>query len=133
MFLLPLMVRLPGCRCVLASDCVDNVQACKDSVEQDLMREASRINDLVMERAAARLMEGVTEYGTATNLSWLGIPAYGKTGTAENASGVDHSWFTGYVVPEEGSPIAITVLVEQSGGRLYASSVATDVLWTLFN
>ena len=38
-----------------------------------------------------------------------------------------------YVVPEEGSPIAITVLVEQSGGRLYASSVATDVLWTLFN
>ena len=61
MFLLPLMDRLPGCRCVLASDCVDNVQACKDSVEQDLMREASRINDLVMERAAARLKEGVTE------------------------------------------------------------------------
>ena len=42
MFLLPLMDRLPGCRCVLASDCVDNVQACKDSVEQNLMREASR-------------------------------------------------------------------------------------------
>ena len=42
---------------MLASDCVDNVQACKDSVEQDLMREASRINDLVMERAAA-LPEG---------------------------------------------------------------------------
>ena len=61
MFLLPLMDRLPGCRCVLASDCVDNVQACKDSVEQNLMREASRINDQVMERAAARLKEGVTE------------------------------------------------------------------------
>lgn len=40
-FLLPLMDRLPDCRCVLASDCVDDVQACKDSVEQDLMREAS--------------------------------------------------------------------------------------------
>ena len=60
-FLLPLMDRLPDCRCVLASDCVDDVQACKDSVEQDLMREASRINDLVMERAVKRLKEGVTE------------------------------------------------------------------------
>ena len=55
------MDRLPDCRCVLASDCVDDVQACKDSVEQDLMREASRINDLVMERAVKRLKEGVTE------------------------------------------------------------------------
>ena len=60
-FLLPLMDRCPGCRCQLASDCVDDARACKDASEQALMRTASRINDQVMERAAARLHEGVTE------------------------------------------------------------------------
>jgi peptidoglycan glycosyltransferase len=78
-----------------------------------------------------KLMAGVTKYGTASNLSDLGIKTYGKTGTAENASGIDHSWFTGFAEPRKGSPIAITVLVEQSGGQLYASSVAADILWKL--
>ena len=119
---------------VYAYEMVDKVLNQDGTVKKQYLPE--KPEQLITEEEAAYLqdlMEGVTEYGTATNLSWLGIPAYGKTGTAENASGVDHSWFTGYVVPEEGSPIAITVLVEQSGGRLYASSVATDVLWTLFN
>lgn len=64
-FLLPLMERLPQCRCILASDCVDDARACKDTVEQDLMRTASRINDTVMERAIAFLKEGVTERAVA--------------------------------------------------------------------
>ena len=37
-FLLPLMERLPGTPCVLASDCVDSVRARKDEKEQELMR-----------------------------------------------------------------------------------------------
>lgn len=49
-FLLPLMAHNPSCKYVLASDCVDDARACKDAVERDLMREASRINDVVMER-----------------------------------------------------------------------------------
>ena len=60
-FLLPLMAAHPGCRCVVASDCVDDVRACKDETERQLMRAASRINDTVMERAAAFMREGVTE------------------------------------------------------------------------
>ncbi len=60
-FLLPLMTAHPGCRCVVASDCVDDVRACKDETERQLMRAASRINDTVMERAAAFMREGVTE------------------------------------------------------------------------
>ena len=60
-FLLPLMAHNPSCRYVLASDCVDDARACKDAVERDLMREASRINDVVMERAAAYMQEGMTE------------------------------------------------------------------------
>lgn len=60
-FLLPLMEAHPGCRCVVASDCVDDARACKDETERELMRVASRINDTVMERAAAFMREGVTE------------------------------------------------------------------------
>lgn len=60
-FLLPFMDKHPSCRCVLASDCVDNARACKDETERELMRISSRINDTVMERAAKRLHEGVTE------------------------------------------------------------------------
>lgn len=91
---------------------------------------------LLSEEEAAflkELMSGVTEYGTASNLSGLGFPVYGKTGTAENATDIDHSWFTGFAVPEEGSPIVITVLVEQSGGNVYASDIAGDILWTLLS
>ena len=60
-FLLPLMAHNPGSRCVLASSCVDDARACKDEPERQLMRTASRINDTVMERAAAFLREGVME------------------------------------------------------------------------
>lgn len=60
-FLLPLMERLPGTPCRLASDCVDEVRACKDEAEQALMQENSAINDEVMRRAAAYIKEGMTE------------------------------------------------------------------------
>ena len=60
-FLLPLMAHNPDSRCILASDCVDNARACKDEVEQELMRTSSRINDDVMERVAHYIKEGMTE------------------------------------------------------------------------
>ena len=64
-FLLPLMEAHPGCRCVVASDCVDDARACKDEEERRLMRRASQINDAVMERVAAFLKKGVTERAAA--------------------------------------------------------------------
>ena len=67
-FLLPLMERLPGTPCRLASDCVDGVRACKDAAEQELMRENSRINDEAMRRAAAYIREGMTEREVADYL-----------------------------------------------------------------
>lgn len=60
-FLLPLMEYHPQCRYLLASDCVDNARACKDETERKLMRQASAINDAVMERTAAFIREGMTE------------------------------------------------------------------------
>lgn len=60
-YLLPLIKQLPNTSFVLASDCVDDARACKDNQERILMREASRINDLVMERTADFLKEGMSE------------------------------------------------------------------------
>lgn len=67
-FLLPLMERLPGTPCVLASDCVDSVRARKDEKEQELMRMNSRLNDEAMRRAAAYIREGMTERQVADYL-----------------------------------------------------------------
>ena len=60
-FLLSLQNSHPGMKCVESSDCVDNARACKDEVEQELMRTSSRINDDVMERVAHYIKEGMTE------------------------------------------------------------------------
>lgn len=65
-FLIPLMEKCPQMTPVLASDCVDDCRAVKDEEEKRLMREASRINDLVMERVAAYVKEGMTEKQVAS-------------------------------------------------------------------
>ena len=64
-FLIPLMEQHPGMPVRLASDCVDDCRACKDAVEQDLMREASRINDAVNEAAKHYVKIGMTEQQVA--------------------------------------------------------------------
>ena len=60
-FLIPLMEAHPAMPVRLASDCVDDCRACKDEAEQALMREASRINDLVNEEAKHYVKAGMTE------------------------------------------------------------------------
>ena len=64
-FLVPLMRYNPRTRYILGSDCVDNVRACKDSEEQLLMKEASRINDICIVKGFAFVKQGVTEKETA--------------------------------------------------------------------
>ena len=59
-FLLPIMAACSETKVVLGSDCVDSVRACKDEAEKALMRRASEINDLCMEKLAAYLHDGAT-------------------------------------------------------------------------
>ncbi len=60
-FLLSLQNRHPGMKCVESSDCVDNARACKDEMEQNLMRASSAINDRVMLKVEEYIKEGMTE------------------------------------------------------------------------
>ncbi len=60
-FLIPLQERCPELKTIWGSDCVDGVRAVKNEEEMKIMRQSTEINDLVMERAAAYIKEGMTE------------------------------------------------------------------------
>ncbi|UCH83971.1 MAG: penicillin-binding protein 2 [Candidatus Latescibacterota bacterium] len=63
-----------------------------------------------------RVMKGVVhdQDGTARSSRIAGLAAAGKTGTAQNPHGEDHSWFIGYA-PADDPEIAIALVVENAG------------------
>lgn len=67
----------------------------------------------------------VVEAGTARSARVEGITLCGKTGTAQNPHGDDHSMFAGYA-PKDNPKIAIAVVVENGGfGSTYAAPIAS--------
>jgi len=84
---------------------------------------------------AARLGEmlaGVVQNGTGAPAQISGTPVAGKTGTAQNATGNDHSWFIGYA-PADRPTIAIAVLLEETGGGTSATHLARQVIEAWLN
>jgi len=70
-------------------------------------------------------MQQVVEQGTARVARIPGITICGKTGTAQNPHGKDHSLFAAFA-PREHPRIAIAVVVENAGfGATYAAPVAS--------
>ncbi|HMP13321.1 MAG TPA: penicillin-binding protein 2 [Saprospiraceae bacterium] len=70
-------------------------------------------------------MEGAVTGGTARVAYLSDIPTCGKTGTAENPHGKDHSIFFGFA-PKENPRIAIAVYVENAGfGATFAAPIAS--------
>lgn len=80
-FLLPLQERFPGLKTVYGSGCVDDVRARKTPEEIVLMKKASEINDLVMEKVAAFVREGMTEKEVADYINSQ-YTAAGASGTS---------------------------------------------------
>lgn len=81
-----------------------------------------------------RAMLGVVESpsGTAhwTRIPWLEVA--GKTGTAQNPHGDDHSWYTAYA-PANKPEIALAILVENAGhGSEIAAPIARSFLAEYF-
>lgn len=77
------------------------------------------------------LMEGVLDFGTAVTLPEKGLVVGGKTGTAQNETAEDHSWFMGYAKDpsdESKAPIAFAVVVEGGGKGAQALSVSNSIL-----
>lgn len=70
-------------------------------------------------------MQGAVEGGTATSARLKDLVVCGKTGTAQNPHGKDHSVFVGFA-PRENPKIAIAVLVENGGwGATWAVPIAS--------
>ncbi|MDF1546626.1 MAG: penicillin-binding protein 2 [Bacteroidales bacterium] len=70
-------------------------------------------------------MELVVQSGTARSAYFQGIDICGKTGTAENPHGEDHSIFMAFA-PKENPKIALLVFVENAGfGSTYAAPIAS--------
>lgn len=86
-------------------------------------------------KALQVLMEEVVKRGTATALNRKNLTVAGKTGTAQNETGVDHSWFVGYAKDKEGKqpPISFAVIVEQGGRGAQALEIINVLLTHYFN
>jgi len=66
--------------------------------------------------------------GTATAIRSADVQIAGKTGTAQNPHGNDHSWFIAYA-PYDDPKIAICVLVENAGfGAAVAAPIAKRII-----
>ncbi len=63
------------------------------------------------------MWRGVNVGGTSTRARLEGLDVCGKTGTAENPRGRDHSTFLSFA-PKDNPKIAISVYVENGGWRL---------------
>ena len=83
------------------------------------------------------LMREVVTDGTGTILSnTVGYEAYGKTGSAEFSTNKSesHAWFTGFAEGENGSLLAISVIVENGGsGGQVAAPIARAVFDAYYN
>lgn len=75
------------------------------------------------------LMTGVVTNGTGTGAQISGITVAGKTGTAENETNRDHSWFVGYA-PADNPQIVVAVLLEYDGssGGSSAAPIARNII-----
>ena len=81
-FLLALMEHHPNVRYINASSCIDGERAIKDEYERQKMREASLLNDVCIEKAAAHIKAGMTELECADYIRSL----YKEAGCIESFS-----------------------------------------------
>lgn len=76
------------------------------------------------------LMLEVVKSGTGSRLQYSGMSVGGKTGTAENETEADHSWFMGFAedIKGEKTPIAFAVIVEGGGQGGKSLAVVQEIL-----
>ena len=72
-------------------------------------------------------MQDVVENGTAANSRIPGIVMCGKTGTAQNPHGKNHSIFVAFA-PRDNPQIAIAVIVENAGRAHWAAPIASYIV-----
>jgi len=74
----------------------------------------------------AEMMAEAVNSGTGTPAALPNIQTAGKTGTAQNETGIDHSWFIGHA-PADNPQVALAIVIENTGGGTRASSLAARI------
>jgi cell division protein FtsI/penicillin-binding protein 2 len=91
-----------------------------DVIQQNDPEEMSRPISPKNAQLLQQMMENVVENGTGSNAAISGVQVGGKTGTAqhgENNSKNPYAWFISYAKDDNGSPVAVAVVVEDSNAR----------------
>jgi len=97
----------------------------KDSLNKVFLQKRRCDIDPVYFDVVIQGMENVVMAGTATNARIDSITVCGKTGTAQNPHGKNHSIFIAFA-PRENPKIAISVVVENAGfGATWAAPIAS--------
>jgi penicillin-binding protein 2 len=111
---------------------VDKIQNADGSMAAVLPRPKERslgISDDTIRRIQNGL-KGVTQPGgTAAWFAGLPTAIAGKTGTAENPHGRDHSWFIAYA-PAEKPTLVLVCIVEQGG---FGSTASAPIIYEVLN
>lgn len=104
--------------------------------QKDVTHEYKKHQALVDVKHFTPVVEGlfqVVEAGTARSARVEGITMCGKTGTAQNPHGDNHSMFAGFA-PKDDPKIAIAVVVENGGyGSAYAAPIASLMVEKFLN
>jgi len=95
------------------------------TVSQNLPRQKGQIIPPGDTAIISEMLREAVIIGTGRPAYLPNLPIAGKTGTAENAGGIDHSWFMGFA-PVDNPQIAIAVIIEGTGGGPRATLLARD-------
>ncbi len=93
------------------------------------------LGQLMSSQSAKRLEEmmvEVVENGTGRPAKVDGMYSGGKTGTAQNETSQDHSWFIGFT-GKESPDLSMAIIIENAGKGVSASTVAQKITQTYKN